>query len=59
MTAKETKRIVSDIRAHAKELGASPEKSRKFLVRAGILTPSGRQLSTHYRTASCTPSFPH
>ena len=58
MTVKETKRIVSDIRARAKELGASPEKSRDFLVRAGILTRSGRKLSSHYQTEACTPSSP-
>lgn len=58
MTVKESKRIASDVRARTKVLGASPRKSRDFLVRAGILERSGRQLSVNYRTVACTPSSP-
>lgn len=57
MTVKESKRIVSEMKQYTKTLQASPQKSREFLVSAGITTRSG-QLTAPYRTETCTRSSP-
>lgn len=57
MTVKETKQIVLEMKQYAKSLRASPQKSRVFLVSAGIATQKG-QLTANYRTKTCTRFSP-
>jgi len=41
MTDKEVDRLIKEMRAYTKELFKDKEKSKDFLVRAGIITKNG------------------
>jgi threonyl-tRNA synthetase len=48
MTAKESEKIVKEMKAFTKKVTASKEKARKFLVSVGTHTPKGN-LTKAYR----------
>jgi hypothetical protein len=48
MSDKDLKETLEALKKLREEIGSSPQKSRDFLVRAGIVTPDGR-LTEHYR----------
>lgn len=48
MTAKESEKIVKEMKEFTKKVTSSKEKAREFLVNAGICTPNGK-LTKAYR----------
>lgn len=48
MTAKESEKIVKEMKAYTKKVTASKKKAREFLVSAGICNSDGK-LSPAYR----------
>jgi hypothetical protein len=48
MNERELEKLIKDIKAYSKEVLNTPEKSRAFLVRAGIVDESG-ELTEPYR----------
>jgi len=49
MTAEEVRRELKALRKAGKAIASSPEKARKFLIRAGILAKNGKGLAAKYR----------
>lgn len=48
MTEKQLKKIIKEMKAFGKKLLDSKEESRKFLIKTGIYTKTGK-LSSHYK----------
>ena len=41
MSEEETKAYIAEMKRFTKKVSSSPKESRRFLVKAGILTPKG------------------
>jgi hypothetical protein len=49
MSPREINKEIKSLKEHRKKVTSSPKAASDFLVRAGILTKSGKQLSHVYR----------
>jgi len=50
MSPRETRKAIESLKQHRKEVTASREAAEQFLIRAKILTPSGKRLAKKYRS---------